>query len=42
MIGTAVGFGGVSGFDFRSLLVAIGGAMLLLVGYRLMAHRIAA
>jgi uncharacterized membrane protein YeaQ/YmgE (transglycosylase-associated protein family) len=39
MIGTAVGFGGVSGFDIRSLLVAIGGAMLLLFGYRLVAHR---
>lgn len=39
MIGAAVGFGGVSGFDIRSLLVAIGGAMLLLFGYRLIAHR---
>lgn len=37
MIGTAVGFGSVSGFDIRSLLVAIGGAMLLLMGYRLVA-----
>lgn len=42
MIGTAIGFGGVSGFDFRSLLVAIGGALLLLTGYRLVAHRVAA
>jgi uncharacterized membrane protein YeaQ/YmgE (transglycosylase-associated protein family) len=39
MIGTAVGFGGVSGFDIRSLLVAIGGAMLLLTAYRLVAHK---
>jgi uncharacterized membrane protein YeaQ/YmgE (transglycosylase-associated protein family) len=42
MIGTAIGFGGVSGFDFRSLLVAIGGALLLLTGYRLVAHRVTA
>ena len=34
-IGTQLGFGGISGFDFRSFLVAIVGAMLLLVGYRL-------
>jgi uncharacterized membrane protein YeaQ/YmgE (transglycosylase-associated protein family) len=42
MIGSAVGFGGVSGFDIRSLLVAIGGALLLLTGYRLVAHKVAA
>ena len=34
-IGTALGFGGISGFDFRSFLVAIAGAMLLLLAYRL-------
>ena len=34
-IGTQLGFGGISGFDFRSFLVAIAGAMLLLLGYRL-------
>jgi uncharacterized membrane protein YeaQ/YmgE (transglycosylase-associated protein family) len=34
-IGTQLGFGGISGFDFRSFLVAIVGAMLLLFGYRL-------
>jgi uncharacterized membrane protein YeaQ/YmgE (transglycosylase-associated protein family) len=28
------GFGSVSGFDVRSLLVAVGGTMILLVGYR--------
>ncbi len=39
MIGTAAGFGGVNGFDIRSLLVAIGGALLLLTGYRFVAHR---
>lgn len=42
MIGTAVGFGGVSGFNIRSLLVAIGGALLLLTGYRLVTNRTAA
>ena len=34
-IGTQLGFGGISGFDIRSFLVAIVGAMLLLFGYRL-------
>ena len=33
-IGTFLGFGGIGGFDFRSFLIAIGGALLLLVGYR--------
>jgi uncharacterized membrane protein YeaQ/YmgE (transglycosylase-associated protein family) len=42
MIGTAVGFGDVSGFDIRSLLVAVGGALLLLFGYRLVTNRVAA
>ena len=28
--------GTVTGFDFRSLLIAIGGALLLLIGYRLL------
>ena len=35
-IGTQLGFGTVAGFDFRSLLVAVGGAMLLLFGYRML------
>ncbi len=30
----AIGFGGVSGFDVRSLLIAVGGSVLLLMGYR--------
>ncbi len=33
-IGSAVGFGGVSGFDIRSFALAVGGALLVLVGYR--------
>jgi uncharacterized membrane protein YeaQ/YmgE (transglycosylase-associated protein family) len=34
-----LGFGSVSGFDFLSFLVAIGGAMLLLFGYRMLKGR---
>jgi outer membrane protein OmpA-like peptidoglycan-associated protein/uncharacterized membrane protein YeaQ/YmgE (transglycosylase-associated protein family) len=33
-IGNAVGFGGISGLDWRSLLLAVGGAFLLLLAYR--------
>ncbi len=33
-IGSAIGFGGVSGFDIRSFALAVGGALLVLVGYR--------
>ena len=33
-IGTWLGLGSISGFDFRSLILAIGGALLLLYGYR--------
>ena len=38
-IGTLFGFGGISGFDVRSMLMAIGGAVILLVGYRFVASR---
>jgi uncharacterized membrane protein YeaQ/YmgE (transglycosylase-associated protein family) len=34
-IATQLGFGTVGGFDIRSMLVAVGGAMVLLFGYRL-------
>lgn len=34
LVATSFGFGGMSGFDLRSLAIAIGGAVLLLVGYR--------
>ena len=40
MIGTAIGFGGVTGFDFRSLVIATGGAIALLYGYRVFAPRL--
>lgn len=33
-IGTLLGFGDVSGFDLRSLALAVGGALVLLFGYR--------
>lgn len=34
-IGTQLGFGDVSGFNLHSLLVAILGALILLVGFRM-------
>ena len=33
-ISIALGFGDVSGFDLRSMGIAIGGALLLIFGYR--------
>jgi uncharacterized membrane protein YeaQ/YmgE (transglycosylase-associated protein family) len=38
-IGTALGFGGIEGFDLRSFLMAVGGAILLLLLYRLFTGR---
>ena len=38
-IGVQLGYGGISGFDMRSMLIAIGGALLLLVGYRTLRSR---
>ena len=38
-LGTALGVGSVTGFDLRSLLIAIGGAMVVLVIYRLITSR---
>jgi uncharacterized membrane protein YeaQ/YmgE (transglycosylase-associated protein family) len=34
-IGTQVGFGDISGFDFRSMLLAVGGGVLVLFIYGL-------
>ena len=42
MLAAAFGFGGMSGFDLRSLAVAIAGALVLLVGYQLVASRVMA
>jgi uncharacterized membrane protein YeaQ/YmgE (transglycosylase-associated protein family) len=39
LIASAAGAGGVTGFNLWSLLVAIGGALLLLVVYELLAGR---
>ena len=38
-IATMFGMGGISGFDFRSMLVAVLGAILLLWVYRLVTRR---
>ena len=35
-IGTFFGFGGVAGFNIGSFLIAIGGAVVLLAGYRML------
>jgi uncharacterized membrane protein YeaQ/YmgE (transglycosylase-associated protein family) len=35
-IGTQLGFGGVSEFDFRSMLLAVGGSCLCLIVYALL------
>lgn len=35
-IGTFLGFGSITGFDLRSLMLAIGGALILLYVYRLL------
>jgi len=41
-IGAQLGFGSVTGFDVRSLLIAIGGALVLLVGFRLVLPQLTA
>ncbi len=38
-IGNAIGLGGVSGFNIGSFLIAIGGSLLLLFGYRMIKGR---
>jgi uncharacterized membrane protein YeaQ/YmgE (transglycosylase-associated protein family) len=38
-IGTALGFGSVTGFDLRSLGIAIAGTMILLFAYRIVKRR---
>jgi uncharacterized membrane protein YeaQ/YmgE (transglycosylase-associated protein family) len=40
-IGAQLGYGGISGFDVRSMLIAIGGVLLLLAGYRMLRGRAA-
>lgn len=38
-LATMLGFGGISGFDLRSLVVAVLGAVLVLLAYRMVAKR---
>jgi uncharacterized membrane protein YeaQ/YmgE (transglycosylase-associated protein family) len=38
-IGTMLGWGGIEGFDLRSFLLAVGGAILLLLLYRMFTGR---
>ena len=38
-IATALGFGGISGFDWRSMFIAILGALLLLFIWRMISGR---
>ena len=38
-VASLLGFGGISGFDFRSMIIAILGAILLLVIYRVVRGR---
>lgn len=37
--GTLFGFGDLMGFDFRSMVMAIGGAIVLLIVYRMLVGR---
>jgi uncharacterized membrane protein YeaQ/YmgE (transglycosylase-associated protein family) len=39
MLATALGFGTVTSFDLRGLVIAIGGALVLLIGYRFLSNR---
>jgi len=38
-IGSLLGLGGITGFDLRSMLIAIGGAMLVLLIYYMVMRR---
>ena len=38
LIGSIAGFGGVTEFDFRSLIIAIVGALVLLIAWRFIAR----
>jgi uncharacterized membrane protein YeaQ/YmgE (transglycosylase-associated protein family) len=38
-LATVLGYGGISGFDVRSFVIAIGGSILLLVIWRLLSGR---
>jgi uncharacterized membrane protein YeaQ/YmgE (transglycosylase-associated protein family) len=38
-IASRIGFGTVTGFDLRSLLIAVGGAVILLIVYRMIKRK---
>jgi uncharacterized membrane protein YeaQ/YmgE (transglycosylase-associated protein family) len=38
-IANAIGFGGVTGFDLHSFIVAVIGAIIVLIGYRMIKSR---
>jgi len=38
-IGAQIGIGGIDGFDPRSIAIAVGGSIILLLGYRAMGRR---
>jgi uncharacterized membrane protein YeaQ/YmgE (transglycosylase-associated protein family) len=38
-IGTQLGIGAIDGFDLQSIAVAVGGSVVLLLGYRAMNRR---
>jgi uncharacterized membrane protein YeaQ/YmgE (transglycosylase-associated protein family) len=38
-LGTALGFGSVTGFDFRSMMIAVFGSISILFGFRLLVDR---
>jgi uncharacterized membrane protein YeaQ/YmgE (transglycosylase-associated protein family) len=38
-VATALGYGGISGFDWRSLLIAVIGSLILLILWRVIAGR---
>jgi uncharacterized membrane protein YeaQ/YmgE (transglycosylase-associated protein family) len=38
-VGTQAGFGDISGFDLRSMALAVAGAVLLLIGYRFLKQK---
>lgn len=37
-LGSLLGFGAVTGFNLHSILIAIGGAIALLIAYRILRH----
>lgn len=38
-IGAQLGIGGIDGFDLRSIAIAVGGSVILLLGYRAVGRR---